>query len=253
MNKIKFTEVYKLLEENKLTPYNFYNFDISTDQYFSELHYNKNTYDTIDESQILTKCFLDIEVFMNNEEGITIQDLLSTGKYLVNAISHYYSSEDKYYLYCVLPPNCKLTEEEIREYCIKESRKQFFIRHDDKKDIDIYDSYISEQQDVEVKIFSNGLDLVISLWNKIKENDPAILSSFNGDFFDYPYLYQYLLYNLKEHKKVAEVMSRFGEIKLEKTRDRAGNDVNWVKFTEFILMDMLYLYKNREDGDKNNK
>ena len=42
-------------------------------------------------------------------------------------------------------------------------------------------------------------------------------------------------------------MSWFNSIKLEKTLDRAGNDVNWIRFTEFILMDMMYLYKDRSD------
>ena len=78
--------------------------------------------------------------------------------------------------------------------------------------------------------------------------DPAILSSFNGDSFDYPYMYQYLLTNLKDPQQVANIMSRFGELKVEKTHDRAGNEVNWIRFIEFELMDMLYLYKDRSDG-----
>lgn len=248
LNKIKFDEVYGLLSANKLTPYNFYNFDISADQYFAEKHYQTHTYDTIDNSQELSKCFLDIETFMNNEEGVTIPMMLQSGAYLINAVSHYYSKENKYYLYCILPPDCKLTAEQIRDYCLKESRKKFFIRHDDKKDIDVYDSYVDDNQDLEVVLFTDGVDLTIKLWDKIKDVDPAILSSFNGDSFDYPYMYQYLLTNLKDPQQVANIMSRFGELKVEKTHDRAGNEVNWIRFIEFELMDMLYLYKTRDDG-----
>lgn len=247
LNKIKFDEVYGLLSANKLTPYNFYNFDISVDQYFAEKHYQAHTYDTIDDSQELSKCFLDIETFMNNEEGVTIPMMLQSGAYLINAVSHYYSKENKYYLYCILPPECNLTAKQIRDYCLKESRKKFFIRHDDKKNIDIYDSYIDDNQDLEVVLFTDGVDLTIKLWDKIKEVDPAILSSFNGDSFDYPYMYQYLLTNLKDPQQVANIMSRFGELKVEKTHDRAGNEVNWIRFIEFELMDMLYLYKDRSD------
>ena len=43
--KKKFDEVYNLLENNQISPYNFYNIDISTDQYYSNLHYSKNKYD----------------------------------------------------------------------------------------------------------------------------------------------------------------------------------------------------------------
>lgn len=245
--KKKFDEVYNLLENNQISPYNFYNIDISTDQYYSNLHYSKNKYDNIDNKQKLSKCFLDIEVFMNNEEGVTIPMMLQSGKYLVNAVTHYYSNENKYYLYCILPPSSNLTENEVKEYCLKESRKKFFIRHDEKTNTDIYDTYIQEDQDLEV-VFYKDIDLVVALWNKIKSNDPSILSSFNGDFFDFPYLYQNLFYHYGSHQEVANIMSRFNSIKLEKTRDRAGNDVNWIRFTEFILMDMMYLYKDRSDG-----
>ena len=68
-----------------------------------------------------------------------------------------------------------------------------------------------------------------------------------AEAFDYPYTYQYLLTNLKDQQQVANIMSRFGELKVEKTHDRAGNEVNWIRFIEFELMDMLYLYKDRSD------
>lgn len=249
MEEIDFNYALDRLKQNKLTPYNFYDIDVSVSQYLSKEHYLTHEYDTIDESQIINKCFLDIEIFQYHKKGNSISELVNSGEYPINAISFYFTSEKKYYLYVVLPKGKNITAEQIREHCLNESRKKFFIRHDEKKGEDIYESYVDEDQDLEVRIFDGkGPELTIALWEKIKENDPACLSSFNGDNFDYPYMYNHLLYHLGDHDKVAKVMSKFGVLNISPGRDRAGNPIKRIKFSEFVLMDMLTLYKTRDDG-----
>lgn len=243
--KVTFRSVVDKLEKDIITPYNFYNVDIGIDQYYADKHYRKKLYDIIDNTQILSKCFLDIEVFMNHQEGLTFQEMTTNKDCQINAISHYYSSENCYYLYVVPPKDSKITEEELRQYCLIESRKKYKIINNKGKEEET--SYLTDQQDLKVKFFNDGISLTEALWKKILDNDPSILSSFNGDSFDYPYMYHYLLRYFHNEETVSRIMSKFGIIKLEKSHDRAGNEVTWLRFPEFVLMDMMYLYKSRED------
>ncbi len=104
LKKLKFNEVYKLLEDDKLNPYNFYNIDLASDQVFSIDHYLSNEeYDNIDTVQPLKKVFIDIEVFLNHKIGKSIADMVMQGTDLVNAISQYYSSEKTFYVYFIPP------------------------------------------------------------------------------------------------------------------------------------------------------
>lgn len=61
-------------------------------------------------------------------------------------------------------------------------------------------------------------------------------------------MYHYLLNHHGNHAKVAEIMSRFGEVYLDEGRDRAGNSVHWLRFPEYNIVDLLYAYKDRADG-----
>lgn len=70
--------------------------------------------------------------------------------------------------------------------------------------------------------------------------------------FDFPYMYHYLLTHFHgDHDAVANVMSQFGELKVEDDRDRAGNKVHRLKFPEFNVVDLLTCYMPRDDGGLN--
>ena len=61
-------------------------------------------------------------------------------------------------------------------------------------------------------------------------------------------MYSRLLTLLGDHNEVAKVMSKFGEVEVNRTdRDRAGNTVCRVKFPEYNVVDLLYSYKDRAD------
>jgi len=244
---MRFKRVLEQLQQGVLTPYNFYNIDIGYDQHVATEHYLKKKHDTIDTVQILNKVFLDIEVYIE-EEGISIAEMISRGNFLVNAVSHYHSNEKKYYCYVIPPANSNLTPEKCREYFLTESKKPLIIGKDDDGN-DILDTYLMDDEDIEVLFFNSGFELVKALWAKIRETDPAVLSSFNGDNFDFPYLYKYLLYNChNQHEQVAKIMSRFESVELRPGRDRAGNETLWVNIADFPVVDMLYSYRAREDG-----
>ena len=249
MEKIAFDKVISALQSGKLSPFNFYNVDIKPDQYFAYNHYKSAKHDTIDAQQILHKCFLDIEVF-GEHSGIFPNP--EDAKFMINAVTIYFSSMKKYRLYCILPktfPN--LSSEEIREHILKESRKKIPIDRTDDSGNNVLDSYIREDEDLDVFLFEDDLQLLDSLWGDILENDPAILSSFNGDIFDYPYMYYRYLRKLGDPHAVSRRMSRFGDVYAERSIDRSGKTVQTVKFPEFVLADQLYLYKPRDDGGLN--
>ncbi len=178
LEKLKFNEVYKLLEEDKLNPYNFYNIDLSSDQVFSIDHYLENEeFDNIDTVQPLKKVFIDIEVFLNHKIGKSISEMVMKGEDLVNAVSQYYSSEDKFYVFVVPPKGCSLSAAEFEEYLNTESTKPVKIGEKDGEDI--LGTYFEENQKCVVKLFENDKDLLIALWEKIKEDDAATLSGWN--------------------------------------------------------------------------
>lgn len=79
-------------------------------------------------------------------------------------------------------------------------------------------------------------------------NDSDITKKKN---FDYPYLYQHLLYHLKDEEKVNNTLSNFGIVELKDGRDRAGNTVRWVQIIDYPIVDMMYCYKARDDGGLN--
>ena len=185
LKKLKFNEVYKLLEEDKLNPYNFYNIDLASDQVFSIDHYlNNEEYDNIDTVQPLKKVFIDIEVFLNHKIGKSIADMVMQGTDLVNAISQYYSSENVFYVYLVPPKECNLTAAEFEKYLNEESTKPVKIGENDDG-TDKLAAYFEEGQRVKVKLFSNDKDLIIDMWEKIKKDDPAVLS---GDLSQIQYV-----------------------------------------------------------------
>ena len=185
IKKVKFEDVYKALEEDKLTPYNFYNIDLASDQVFSIDHYlNNEEYDNIDTVQPLKKVFIDIEVFLNHKIGKSIADMVMQGTDLVNAISQYYSSENTFYVYLVPPKGCNLTAAEFEKYLNEESTKPVKIGVNDDG-IDKLAAYFEEGQKCIVKLFDNDKDLIIDMWEKIKKDDPAVLS---GDLSQIQYV-----------------------------------------------------------------
>ena len=91
-------EFLELLENKKIHPFSIYNFDIEANQYFSVKHYLENSYDTISKDQIITKVFLDIEIYANNSGEFPEPD---QAKYPLSIVT-FYSSAIKTYFMCTL-------------------------------------------------------------------------------------------------------------------------------------------------------
>lgn len=239
-----YKEAIDKLKSGELSPYNFYNVDINPSQYYASLHYQTHKNDTIDHPQILKKAFFDIEVFTNHS-GITIKEMIDKAECPINAITYYCSSTNTYDLFALPPMKFNLTTDELRDYCLKESRKKY--EQEDGSSI----SYLDEDQDLQVHFYDDPYELTIAFWTKLKKDNPEILSGFNSDGFDIPYMYNYLLHKFNNLDDVSNIMSNYGHVELRDGHDRAGRNRTEIKFIDYILMDQMTLYKPRDDGGMN--
>lgn len=219
-----------------INPYNVYGLDLDYQQYYSIQNYLKDKTDTIDKDQPLNILFLDIEVFTNNA-GVFPKP--EQAKFPINAIT-IYSTFDKTFRSYLL-----LQHSNINKFPGKDEIPnliQHFI-----KDL-AEDKYINpDTENLEINIFTNEIDLIKACWGKIRETDPSILSAWNGDRFDIPYIYFRLSELLSKNEvEVGKILSQFGKIKVEKF----GNEF-MIKIPEYPVLDLLYLYKTRDDGGLN--
>lgn len=247
MEKLKFKEVFEKLKNDEFNPYNFYNIDYSSDQILSINHYLEHPSDNIDKTQILHKCFLDIEVYLNNDYSRNLRDVVNDGKNIVNAMTHYYTSEDKYYLYFIPPENFSKSAGEMEEYLNKEAHTPTKVGENEDGS-DKLDTYLKENQSVKVQFFENDKDLIVSFFNKLKESDPAAICGWNSSGFDIPYLYHRLLYFYGSPEEVSKIISRFDIVEERSVSDRMGKKSPKIIIPEYLDMDLMNLYKPRADG-----
>lgn len=237
MQKYNSNEFLNLLDSNSLTPYNCYNLDLDYQQYYSIKHYIENQTDNLEQDQKLNILMFDIELYTNNSGSFPKID---QAKYPINAMTIYSTKENIFKSYILLQHS------NINSFPIKEQIPNLII--DFKKQL-LDDKYIDIEEGIEFEIYSftKEEDLIRSCWNEVKRIDPTVLSSWNGDHFDLPYLYFRLL-NLfqKNDSEVGKLLSSFGTVKMNKF----GNDF-MISIPEMPLSDLLYLYKPRDESGLN--
>jgi len=203
----------------KTPPYKFYMLDFNTEQFFSIKYYQKRKdVDSFEKKQFLKKIFLDIEVFTDFENKFPEP---KEAKKKINAVS-------------------LITDKG------KESHT-FFLKIDDIKDINKKDfekdiktliekeyNYIFDK--VNIHIFEDEKDLLISLFNFIHKYDPAAILGFNAKLFDFPYLFK-RVENLFGKILAPKIVSKFNNYSLEE---------NNVSVLDYQLVDILELYKPGE-------
>lgn len=218
-----------------ISPYQVYGLDVDYQQYYAIQNYLEHQNDTIDQDQPLNILFLDIEVFTNNA-GVFPKP--EQAKFPINAITIYSTFDKTFRSYFLLQHS------NISKFPSKEEIPNLVQAF--TKDL-IDDKYIDLDDKLEIHIFNTEMDLIRACWNKVKEIDPCVLSSWNGDKFDLPYIY-FRLSNLlnKNEVEIGKILSQFGKIKVEKF----GNEY-LVKIPEYPVLDLLYAYKPRADGGLN--
>ncbi len=218
-----------------ISPYQVYGLDLDYQQSFSINSYLENKNDTIDNDQLLNIVFADIEVFTNNA-GVFPKP--EQAKFPINAITIYSTFEKVFRSYFLLQHS------NINKFPSKDEIPDLINQF--TKDL-LVDKYINSDEKLEIYMFTSEMDLIRACWGKIREIDPSVLSGYNMDRFDLPYIY-FRLSNLlnKNEVEIGKILSLFGKIKVEKF----GNEF-LIKIPEMPVSDLMYLYKPRDDGGLN--
>lgn len=216
----------------EIHPFNVYGLDVQYDQYYSVEHYIEHKNDTIDVKQTLGVVFLDIEVFTNNAN--TFPEVTKAA-YPINCITIYFNLKREYHSYYTLLDNHKDKFNDLT--AIQEKIQKELLE----------EKYITEDEKIYINLCNSEKELLIQCWEKIHEFDPAILSGFNSDAFDYPYIYFRLcrLFN-DDTDQVAKILSKFGKVDVRKM----GRNT-FVHIPEYPITDIRYLYMPRDEGGLN--
>ncbi len=212
-----------------------YNTDIDYPQYFATEHYSRNKKDTIDINMNLNIGFLDIEVYTANAGEFPKPQ---EAKYPISAITLRLTNENKYVCFFLLiGKNASKYPTDSPKDVIDYFRKEL-----------ITNDYMTEEEDIEIHVFGQELDLIAKCFAYIHQRDPAILSGWNSSTFDIPYIYQRLCNITGDEKgqKAANILSKLGVVKKQKM----GFNL-MVNISDYTDMDLLYLYRPRDDGGLN--
>ena len=237
LNEIDFITLTHQLKTNQINYYNIYNADINEKQHFAVQYYLQNPHDNLEIEQPLSISFCDIECYTNHGEFGNIKQ----GKHPINAITEINTiNKTISSFYLLLPSNYKLlgiddTGSNINEVVIK--LQEYYKTHL------VNGNYIDDSYNIQLYLFNDDLELIKAYFNLVHQLDPLILSGFNSDFFDYPYLF-YRLKTLMNGKiqDVAQIMSKFGTIDV---------NVDYISIPEYSYYDVLFFFKPRDEGGLN--
>lgn len=215
MKQIKFQEINRNLEF-----YNFYNLDTNINTYYSAKYYHEfDNKEPADKEQDLSSLFLDIEVYQQNKD---IPFRFDESNHPISAISLNFKKDYYCYFLHKRNENLNLWEQDFKEDLIK-------------------GKYIKDDENIQIFTYSDEKKLILDAWEKIKKLKPFILSGFNSDNFDYPYIYRRLLKLFDNDVEVVnKILSEFEYVEFRNNK--------YVDIPEFTICDLLHMYKPREDG-----
>lgn len=223
MNELNFRDIESLLYRGDLNFYNFYNTDIEINNYLSVQHYINTPKDVSDVDQQISVIFLDIEVYHENR---AIKFDFKVSDHPINAITVYNTKKKEYKSFYLLRPiNKHLFNNDL----------EFFVTNLHK------DGYKSEDETLTLQLYEDELTLIKDAWTYIKQSKVLLLSGFNSDRFDFPYIYRRLL-KLVGKEEAAAILSDFKYVEFR-------NEM--LKIPDFPVCDLQYLYKPRSEGGHN--
>mgnify|MGYP003972805605 CR=1 FL=1 len=230
-------DVSSMLKSGELKFYNFYNSDLNMDAYYAVEHYTKNPKDSIDTPQTLHTVFADIELYVGSSEDF------DTYKSVINAITSYSNIEKIYNAYILLTPDNYKLFGVVDNMSETDYNNLLVTRATEFRTELLKTKHIKEDEEIKVHIYTDEKKMLIDCWMHIRELDPTTLSGFNSDFFDYPYYYNRLLIlHDGDKREVDSIMSQFKHVTVKGSL---------LKFPEFVICDIMYLYKPRSEGGAN--
>jgi DNA polymerase elongation subunit (family B) len=235
IEELPYNDFIQMVKSGTISPYQLYNADIEYPQYFAKEHYLQFPDDNIDMQMPLNICMYDIEVYTSNAGEFT---KAQEARFPISAITLRFTMSNKYIAFFML------NARNVNRFPIDDIPgliQQF------KEEL-IKEGYIDDDEELEIHLFNNELTMLKSVWNTIHTHDPAVISGWFSSEFDTPYNYHRLC-NLTGDEKgfeAAQIMSKFGVVKKTKMKN-----VLLIKIADYIDMDLLYLYKPRDDGGLN--
>lgn len=236
-----YERVEEQIKNKQLRYFNFYNSDVNAIVQRNTKYYEKHPHDVISLNQVVNKLYLDIEVFTNNE-GLD-SDAIDNGTYPINIVTIRNSTDLILHTYVLLFPN-NMAQFGIVQGMTNDTYNQFifdteqWLVNELKNRTYIGTEFVEANYSVELHLYTDEKQLLLDLWNKIHEYDPDILTSWNGDNFDYYYMYNRCS-TLFGEENVSKLMSKFNKVEVRNKR---------VVFFEYTVADLLYLYKPRSEG-----
>ena len=235
IEELHYNDFIQMIKSGTISPYQLYNADVEYPQYFAKEHYLAHPNDNIDMKMPLNICMYDIEVYTSNAGEFT---KAQETKYPISAVTLRFTMSNKYIAFFMLNSRNvnKFPTDDIPGV----------IKH--FKDELLKNGYIDETEDIEIHLFNNELSMLRACWNTVHATDPAAISGWFSSEFDTPYTYHRLCNITGDEKgyEAAQIMSKFGVVK--KTRMR---NMLLIKIADYVDMDLLYLYKPRDDGGLN--
>lgn len=228
MKTLDYNTVINMVQAGDLLPCQFYNLDLEYHQYFSTEIYLNNPDDNIERNVDVPILYLDIECFTESKgDDIFIELRKHNAKYAINACSFIFKDS----VYGFLLNNQKTVNIDINDW------KDEFLEELRKRDDSIKNLYLIQYNDEK--------ELIQSVWNTIHKLDPAILSGFNSDNFDYPYFY-WRIEKLFGEGSAKNIMSKFGTVRIKKMHNN-----EYLRIAEYPICDIQYCFKPRDEGGMN--
>ena len=232
LDEVPYNDFIEMIKSGTISPYQLYNADIEYPQFFAKEHYLNYPNDNIDKKMPLNICMYDIEVYTHNSGEFT---RAIEAKYPISAVTLRFTMAKKYVAFFMLNARNinKFPTDDIPSV-ISEYKTEL-----------VKEGYLDEDEDIEIHLFNNELPMLKAFWNTIHKTDPAAISGWFSSEFDTPYNYHRLC-NLTGDEKgfeAAQIMSKFGVVKKTKMRNTL-----LIKIADYVDMDLLYLYKPRDDG-----
>ena len=157
---------------------------------------------------------IDIEVY-SPDEFPDPQD----ANHPINAITLYSSKTDTYYLFHTMDCSWCLTSELEK------------ITSGDQKPDQVKEMFYASESDL--------LRGFLDVWS---EDYPDVISGWNSDIFDYPYIYNRLCYVFGEKSSVTKSFSPYNYIRRTTKMGRFGNEEHSINILGIEILDYLALY-----------
>lgn len=174
--------------------------------------------------------YVDIELYQEGYGTINFDDIQTSARQIpVNLITLYDNYTDKYYTLVYNLNRSKINLEQIKEYL-------------DYKD----------ECNFDVKIFDKEVDMFLEFFKLLKDFDPDLVSGWNSDEFDLPYLKYRAEFLGIEHPKLAH--NKTFEIEYKTTMNKHEEEVTYCipHLGYSVALDYQRCYKERTLGKKEN-